>query len=399
MSARWLAGRGLRALVAPLMMAGVLIGLGQGPALAAACVNSTGTAWRHVPSPSPGSDINSLNGVAAVSSCQAWAVGDYLNTKGPYHTLAEHWNGTAWQQVPSPSPGTIGNTLSGVAATSAANAWAVGRYASSRGGPTLALIEHWNGTAWQQVPSPKPSTSDNELLSVAATSATNAWAVGEYGGVKVEQTLIVHWNGTAWKQVPSPNPATAGLGFNELTGVAATSATNAWAVGDYINNSDTAVQTLIAHWNGTAWKQVPSPNPSTTHSVLFGVTATSATNAWAFGEFNPFGPGAKILIAHWNGTAWKQVPSPNPGTPGDAGLSGMTATSSTNAWAVGGYSGNGNARTLILRWTGTAWKQVPSPNPGQSVLSGVAATSSANIWAVGNYVSSSGNKTLTMHCC
>ena len=77
----------------------------------------------------------------------------------------------------------------------------------------------------------------------------------------------------------------------------------------------------------------------------------------------------------------------------------MTATSSTNAWAVGGYSGNGNARTLILRWTGTAWKQVPSPNPGQSVLSGVTATSSANIWAVGNYVSSSGNKTLTMHCC
>jgi hypothetical protein len=261
------------------------------------------------------------------------------------------------------------------------------------------LIEHWNGTAWKQVPSPKPSTSDNELFSVAATSAANAWAVGSYAGSRVEQTLIEHWNGTAWKQVPSPNPALTGFGFNELTGVAATSAANAWAVGDYINSSDTAVQTLIVHWNGTAWKQVPSPNPSTVHSVLFGVAATSPTNAWAFGEFNPFGSSAKILIAHWNGTAWKQVPSPNPGTPGDAELNGMTATSSANAWAVGGYSSGGNARTLILRWTGTAWKQVPSPSPGQSVLSGVAATSSANIWAVGNYVSSSGNKTLTLHCC
>ena len=290
MRARWLAGCGLRALVAPLVVAGVLTGLGQGDALASACATSTGTAWKQVPSPSPGSDINSLNGVAAVSSCQAWAVGEYLNTKGPYHTLIERWNGAAWQQVPSPSPGIIGNTLSAVAATSA---------------------------------------------------------------------------------------------------------TNAWAVGDYINNSDTAHRTLIEHWNGTAWKQVPSPNPSSTYSVLFGVTATSATNAWAIGQFNPI-PGAKPLILHWNGITWKQVPSPNPG---GALLSGITATSSANAWAVGGYSSNGHAKTLILRWTGTAWKQVPSPNPGESVLSGVAATSVTNIWAVGNYVSSSGNKTLTVHCC
>ena len=395
MRARWLAGCGLRALVAPLVVAGVLTGLGQGDALASACATSTGTTWKQVPSPSPGSDINSLNGVAAVSSCQAWAVGEYLNTKGPYHTLIERWNGAAWQQVPSPSPGIIGNTLSAVAATSATNAWAVGRYASTRPTPTLALIEHWNGTAWQQVPSPQPSTVDNLLLSVAATSTTSAWAVGEYAGSRVEKTLIERWNGTAWRQIPSPNPATGGLGFNELTGVAATSAANAWAVGDYINNSDTAHRTLIEHWNGTAWKQVPSPNPSSTYSVLFGVTATSATNAWAIGQFNPI-PGAKPLILHWNGITWKQVPSPNPG---GALLSGITATSSANAWAVGGYSSNGHAKTLILRWTGTAWKQVPSPNPGESVLSGVAATSVTNIWAVGNYVSSSGNKTLTVHCC
>ncbi len=41
MGARWLAGPGLRALMVPLMMAGVLIGLGQGQALASTRVNST----------------------------------------------------------------------------------------------------------------------------------------------------------------------------------------------------------------------------------------------------------------------------------------------------------------------------------------------------------------------
>jgi hypothetical protein len=56
----------------------------------------------------------------------------------------------------------------------------VGDYISSGpGDPTLTLVEHWNGTAWTQVPSPNPS-GDNELDGVAATSASNAWAVGFY---------------------------------------------------------------------------------------------------------------------------------------------------------------------------------------------------------------------------
>jgi hypothetical protein len=54
------------------------------------------------------------------------------------NTLILHWNGTTWAQVPSPSPGDSSNTLWGVAATSASNAWAVGDAASSSG-PDQAL--------------------------------------------------------------------------------------------------------------------------------------------------------------------------------------------------------------------------------------------------------------------
>ena len=39
------------------------------------------------------------------------------------------------------------------------------------------------------------------LNGVAATSARNVWAVGGTNGGK---TLIVHWNGSAWRRVPSP---------------------------------------------------------------------------------------------------------------------------------------------------------------------------------------------------
>jgi hypothetical protein len=45
------------------------------------------------------------------------------------------------------------------------------------------------------------------LRGVAATSATNAWTVGYTGN----KSLIVHWNGKTWRQVPSPGGAFYGV--------------------------------------------------------------------------------------------------------------------------------------------------------------------------------------------
>jgi hypothetical protein len=108
------------------------------------------------------------------------------------------------------------------------------------------------------------------------------------------------------------------------------------------------------------------------------------------------------LILHWNGTAWKKVPSPNPGGPSrDNGLRGVAATSAGNALAVGVYSNGTSDQTLVARWNGTAWKKVPSPDAGgpsaSNFLVGVAASSANNAWAVGYYGTPS--QTLAVHCC
>ena len=166
------------------------------------------------------------------------------------------WNGTAWQHVPSPNPvGPAGiNGLSAVAATSATDAWAVG--AGTKGSVTQEdFALHWDGTAWHSVPVPQPDRFHN-LLGVAATSASNAWAVGDYGMGGPSHTLVLQWNGTAWTRVPSPSPG-GQAGDDSLQAVAATSATDAWTVGSYDNGQ--AAGTLILHWDGTAWTQVPSP--------------------------------------------------------------------------------------------------------------------------------------------
>jgi hypothetical protein len=227
----------------------------------------------------------------------------------------------------------VNGDLNAVTATSAANAWAVGERFNAHGTSTLTV--HWNGAAWKQVPSPTPSNCCVTLRGVAVVSARDAWAVGftipprtpAPGTLHGYVSVILHWNGAAWKRVPSPNPG----GFANLWGVAATSASNAWAVG-------WDGKPLILRWNGTAWKQVPSP-AAASDGILRGVAALSARSAWAVGY--PISS-KRALILRWNGSRWNQVTAPL------AGYFGVAAPSATRAWAVGGGS--------IIAWNGTRWK-------------------------------------------
>ena len=330
----------------------------------------------------------SLSGVAATSPGNAWAVGSSDSNK----TLVLHWNGTVWKLVPSPSPGAEAE-LSGVAARSADDAWAVGCTACD-GSSAKSLILHWNGADWKQVPT--PDSLGSSLSSVATTSADNAWAVGSRGSFSRSKSLILHWNGTVWKQVSSPNPGKE----TSLASVAATYAGNAWAVG-----SIGYLKTLILHWNGTVWKQVSSPNPEPGENIehfLTGVAVTSARNAWAVGGTSNCGCGpATGVILHWNGSTWKQAPSSGSGLR-------AVAASASRAWVVGGAGeGDGPTTTLALGWNGKEWKHVPSPSPGTDTEGGgsrllsLAIASADSTWAVGGYLTGSGSsskeRTLILH--
>src|SRR5439155_23584200 len=147
----------------------------------------------------------------------------------------------------------------------------------------------------------------------------------------------------AWSIVPSPNTSTTQN--NELDRVTCTSASDCWAVGSYyiIDSPGSTSQTLIEHWNGTAWSIVTSPNISATHNFLNGVTCASASDCWAVGAYNTDSVGGwRTLIEHWNGTAWSIVTSPNTSTTGINVLGGVTCTSASDCWAVGAYFTDGS---------------------------------------------------------
>jgi hypothetical protein len=79
----------------------------------------------------------------------------------------------------------------------------------------------------------------------------------------------MHWDGTSWSVVKSPTPA----GIADLAGVEALATDDIWAVGGRVNQQANAVRTLVEHWNGTAWKVVPSANKGPSDNHLWGVAA------------------------------------------------------------------------------------------------------------------------------
>src|SRR5437773_12134623 len=85
-----------------------------------------GTAgWSIVSSPNA-EGYTWLQAVDASARDNAWAVGFYIGSEGVYETLAERCDGSAWKLVQTPNVGANGDWLNGVAAVSRSEAWAVG---------------------------------------------------------------------------------------------------------------------------------------------------------------------------------------------------------------------------------------------------------------------------------
>jgi len=224
--------------------------VGRGRNGAALAEHWNGTAWATVQVPTPaGAASSQLSGISALSPSDMWAAGSVATVAGTTvqtRTLVEHWNGRAWSIVTSRNA-TNSNLLTGVAAVAANNVWAVGYTVTTDGTnqPDKTLIEHWNGSAWSLVASPSPASNDT-LSGVAARSASDVWAVGarqdRSGPIPIDRTLTEHWNGSAWSVVASPN---VGGNDNLLNGVGATSG-DVWTVG----SSEVTDHTLILRETG-----------------------------------------------------------------------------------------------------------------------------------------------------
>jgi hypothetical protein len=355
---------------------------------AAACPS----VWTVVPSPNVGSFTNELFGTAAVSSSDVWAVGEYsTDIFGSYLTLVEDWDGTSWTVTPSPNVPGGNNSLRAVVAVSADDVWAVGWAWNAADFAYQTLIEHWTGSSWSIVPSANASTSNNFLYAVTAISSSDVWATGYYqvnGGSA--KTLAEHWNGAAWSISPTPNRT----GGGHLFGAVALSTANAWAVGD-------GGGTLAEQWSGSAWNIVFTPTVDQGANVLTAISATGASDMWAVGSYQTGGttPYDETLIEHWDGTAWTISPSPSPGSLFNELLA-TVALGPPDVWAAGLTSVDTvTSSTLTEHWDGLAWTVVASPNVADNNQLLGMSSAGGTVWAVGRAGPLGSWTTLTEELC
>lgn len=183
------------------------------------------------------------------------------------------------------APSAAYTRLTSITAISATDIWAVGYSAHYSDNPSggfasePTVIEHWDGTAWNIIPSPNSTFKYNQLKSVVAVEANDIWAVGAsfdsfYGS---SHTLIEHWNGKTWSVVSSPNPESKSM---TLSGITTVSENDIWAVGIYPNTSSgtsNGGSSLIEHWNGEQWRIISNSNIAVLGGLL-GVTRVPQTN-------------------------------------------------------------------------------------------------------------------------
>src|SRR5262249_882426 len=75
---------------------------------------------------------------------------------------------------------------------------------------------------------------------------SDVWAVGYYFDGSANRPLALHWDGSTWSNSPIP-------GTGLLRKVRAVGPGNVWAAGTYYNAGLQSYQTLVVHFDGTAW--------------------------------------------------------------------------------------------------------------------------------------------------
>lgn len=145
------------------------------------------------------------------------------------------------------------------------------------------------------------------------------------------------------------------------------------------------------------WHVVPTPHlaPRGEYAVLNDLSVVSDMEVWAIGSrYVPQEGGPqRSIVLRWDGSDWTDIPTP--GFRARDILLGIAAQSASDVWAVG-YSNNSG---LTAHWDGTGWTRVPAADPGTRFwhFNAVAALGPDDAWAVGNTATGHSGGTLVEH--
>lgn len=301
-----------------------------------------------------------------------------------------HWDGGDLTTTDVPFlDGDVGWTVD-MDATSPEDVWAVGHkqgklYKSPGDGPGertvgyLPVAMRYDGTSWDDPALPDYPGRSSELLAVSARGE-EVWAVGAYtvklgereqagGGLPVEVLrqgpIVVRWAGDRWAAVDVARLGGADLSLRD---VVVLGANDVWVLGGE-NLGGTKTAEVIAHWDGTGWTRIPSPDgvrKNDDHPTYWSIAATSDQDVWLAGDGRNGAGDAQL--AHWDGVAWDVLQmtdldglNARGQSVVSAGLADVVALGTSDVWfnaAFTSYSSDDPEAAVpaLAHWDGTSWR-------------------------------------------
>src|SRR6266704_160030 len=319
--------------------------------------------------------------------------------------------------APSVAPTFIA-ALNTVACASAVDCWALGLRSGEDAGTDQEMIEHFDGTSWRLEPSalpesvrliaatcPAPTSCwgvgngkvvhyDGQTWQVsrlhvngigpgpsdiACPTANECWIVGSHGTVSHEDdTLMLHFDGTSWREFPTP---TIGGGRQQLDAVSCASRSDCWAVGW------SASGTLAEHFDGHAWTRQSAVETASSAQpnngpALVAVTGSAVSDCW-FGTMtdpNSGGASGRFILQHLTGGQLTNTPLP------DASASMIYCIDRRNCMAAGRRGITTGSTPTLNRWNGSRWLPVPVPTfqaVANAEFRDITCVTPKQCWAVG----------------
>jgi len=240
---------------------------------------------------------------------------------------------------------------------------------------------------------------------VSATSTSDAWAVGAYlDRLGTEHAATEHFT-SSWQNVSNSAAPPSSL----LSGVAAVAGDDVWAVGQRVAtvSGQRLNRTLIEHWNGISWSVVASQDAISGSGAdgLSAVAAHGANDVWTAGETCTLGTPetCSTLFEHWDGTQWMIVPSSHAAPLATNGHLCDDTTRCPYSVAISVVSDTdvwavyGGIDSFVMHWDGTSWTTVGGAVPSGYEINGLWASAANDIWAVGDSLLDQRNPTLFEH--
>jgi hypothetical protein len=217
-----------------------------------------------------------------------------------------------------------------------------------------------------------------QFLAIAAVPhSSDAWAIGENnGGLDNATFFVARRHNGRWTRAKTPS---LGGRYGYLDAITSVSAKGVWLAGGR-QQSGGSIQDFPAIWRWSGKKFVAQKLAGLGACAcgVGSISASSSSNVWAVGAI--YGAAGQAAL-HWNGKRWSDVAFPE-GLDFE-GLTSVSTSGPDNAWAT-------RSDGYFVHWDGKTWT-INGTAPAGAYMSDIATTTPKLAYAVGGIRNAANN--------